>query len=541
MSTDSPSGLKASLIVLSCAVLIWLISKILKIGSREPYLPPGPPTSRILGNLGVFPTLWPWFKYTEWTAEYGEIYSLKIGPSTIVVISGIEAFKELMEKRSAATNERPRSYMADMVQSGMSLAFTQDLNKWRLLRKVAHVILSPQAIENHILIQRAEATQVLHDFLKAPEGFYTHLRRYASSVIMSVVYGKRSPRYDSPDTKAFFDVHRLWTYALEPWAHPPIDILPVLNYIPERWASWKRLAKAVRRGQRRLYFTLVDECEKRMSRGEENGCYMEEVLARQEEFQLTREMIGYLGGVLLEGGSETTAAVLQSLVLFLTTFPDVQRKAQEEIDAVIGHDRSPSLDDISDLPYIQALIKETHRFRPVTPLLIPHALSTAEEYRGYIIPKDTTILVNMYGIFHNPDYFEDPESFNPDRFLGNESGTKLGANVSDLVFGCGRRICPGMDLANNSLVLNTMNLLWAFDFCPPKDSEGKTLHVDPHEYEKGLVVGPRPFGCLITPRNDRVVEIIERDFKDATETFSKFEKELSIEDRRWVEEARSNG
>ncbi|KAF9269294.1 cytochrome P450 [Marasmius fiardii PR-910] len=543
--------LRASVGVLSCVFVAWLVSRIRKIGAREHYLPPGPPTTLLLGNVHKFPTVWPWIKLAEWATEYGEIYSLKLGPATVVIITGVDAVKDLMDERGAATSDRPKNWMIDAVTDGLNMAGARYSSKWRAMRKAAHAILSPSIIEDHLPIQRAEAMQVLHDFLETPEGFFEHIQRYSNSVIMSVIFGKRCPRFDSYETKAFYEVQRLWNDAIVPGAYPPIELFPVLDYIPERWAPWKRMAQKVRRKQRGLYFMLLNECEKRIMKGEENGCFMEEVLARQEELQLTRDMIGHLGGVLLEGGSDTTATFLQSLILFITAHPDAQKKAQKEIDAVVGHDRLPSLDNMPDLPYIRALIKEvhktnpmarltvtphfqTHRFHPVTPLL-PHASLTTEEYRRYIIPKETTILVNIYGIFHSTEYFEDPETFNPDRFLLNEYGTKPGVDTtnfrSNFQFGCGRRICPGSDLANNSLMLNTMNLLWAFDFRPPQDSRGRDLPVDIHNYERGIVSAPRPFDCQIKPRNDRVVEIIEREFMNATETFSKFERGSTAEDR----------
>ncbi|KAF9269293.1 cytochrome P450 [Marasmius fiardii PR-910] len=536
--------LKTSLVLLLCALLALCVSKIRKIGTREPYLPPGPPTTWLLGNVSAFPTVWPWFKFTRWAEEYGDIYSLKIGSSTVIVITGAEVVRELMDKRSAATAGRPKSWMIDTVTDGLHIALGRYSDGWQILRKTVQVIFSPKAVQSQLPIQRAEATQLLYDFLKTPEGFCEHLRRYTNSVIMSIVYGKRCPRYESYETKAFYESQRIWNIALDPGAHPPLDVFPILNYIPEKWAPWKRIAREVRRQQRDLYFTVLDECEKRIMKGVENGCYMEEVLARQEEFQLTREMIGYLGGVLLEGGSETTATILHTLCLFLTAYPSVQQKAQKEIDAAVGHERLPSLEDFSNLPYIQAVMKEVHRLRPAAPILIPHSSLTTEEYRGYVIPEGTTIFVNMWGIFHSPEYFEDPEVFSPDRFLLNEQGTKPGVDItnfrSNLVFGCGRRICPGMNLANNSLMLNTMNLIWAFNFTPLRNPEGKDLPVNVNDFERGLVYVPKPFPCQITPRNDHVVEIIEREFRDSTETFLKFERDLSMEDRKWVEETRRN-
>lgn len=108
---------------------------------------------------------------------------------------------------------------------------------------------------------------------------------------MSVLYGKRSPRYNTAHTSAFFHVQHLWEDVLTPGAHPPLDFLPFLKYVPERWAPWKTLVRDVRRLQRELYFGLLGECEERLRKGEDNGSYIEEVIKRQEEFGMKRELV----------------------------------------------------------------------------------------------------------------------------------------------------------------------------------------------------------------------------------------------------------
>ncbi|KAK7032164.1 hypothetical protein VNI00_013338 [Paramarasmius palmivorus] len=509
-------------------LLPWILYKALKIGKRDSFLPPGPPTIPILGNLHVFPLEDAYLKFNEWARHYGDIFSLKIGPGTAVVISSMEAVKGLMEKRSTTTSDRPKNHMAEKITQGLNMVICPYTDTWRALRKASHTILTAKAVEAHLPIQRAEACQVMHDLLNDPENFFKYVGRYSNSVTMSILFGKRCPRYESAESAAFFRANDSWNHALSP-SIPPVDLFPFLDYLPEKIAWWKKLARETRQLQRNLYFGLVDECEARMKRGEHNGAFMEDLLNQQNDLGLTRELVGYLGGVLLEGGSETTASFLRSLVLFLAAFPDVQRKAQEEIDRVVGHERSPVLQDIDNLPYIRALIQEAHRFHPVAPLAIPHSASADEEYRGYIIPKDTTIFVNTYAIFHNPDYFEDPEKFNPDRYMKQEFGTKPGVDVrafrNNISFGYGRRICPGMGLGENSLALNTMNFVWAFDFRPPKDSMGNEIPVSHDIYEK-------------RPRNASVAEIIEREFHESTETFVKFERDLAAEDREWVDNLR---
>ncbi|KAJ8072218.1 hypothetical protein PM082_015776 [Marasmius tenuissimus] len=468
-----------SVAILLTVTVFWLFTKILKIGQRQLHLPPGPPTVPILGNLHIFPTENTHYKLTEWARQYGDIYSLKLGPGAAIVLTGIEAVEELMQKRSASTLDRLPSYIVETITDGLHVALGRFSEKWRALRKAAHTVLTPSAVANHLPIQRAEIIQTLYDILQTPDNFFNHLSRYPNSTIMSVVYGKRRPRYESHEAIAFYETNHLWNSILEPGAHPPIDLLPFLKYIPEKWATWKQLARSIRRKQRDLYFGLVAETEKRMKMGEENGSYMEQVLSRQEELRLDREMIGYLGGTLLEGGSETSASLLHSLVLFLVASPESQRKAQEEIDRVVGRERLPGLEDSDELPYIQALIKETHRIRPVAPLHIPHATTTDEKFRDFVIPGGTAIFVNMYGIYHDPDTFEDPELFYPDRYLKTEFGTKPGIDDScwrsTLPFGTGRRLCPGIHLAHISLMLSAMNLVWAFDFRPAKDLSGKDI------------------------------------------------------------------
>ncbi|KAJ7586976.1 cytochrome P450 [Mycena floridula] len=523
--------------------LIWIVNKVLNIGKREKGLPPGPPTVPVLGNLHIFPTKFAHYKLTEWAREYGAIYSLKLGPGTAIVISSAAAVKELMDKRSASTADRPASYLVQEVTGGFHIALARYADTWRNLRKAVHTILTPQATNRHLPIQKAEATQLMYDTLQNPEAFYTHIGRYTHSVMMSILYGIRSPRYETREATAFFKMTRLWGEIMEPGAHPPVDLLPFLNYIPERWAPWKRACKTVRSMQLDLYFGLLERCENRLRKGEGNGSYMEEVIERQDALNLDRELVGYLGAALMEGGAETTASFLQSFILALLAFPEAQRKAHTELDRVIGTERLPSLEDIENLPYIQALIKETHRFRPVFPLTIPHSTLTVEEYNGYVIPPETIIFVNIWAILHDPDAFDEPEVFNPDRYLLTEHGTKPGFDASDFrstfQFGSGRRICPGILLANNSLMLNAMNLLWGFNFNLATDPLTKApIPVDVLNYDKGISLTPLPFKCAITPRSQAKAGIIQREFFEAISTFSKFEDGLSAVDKEWLEKTR---
>ncbi|KAJ7235219.1 cytochrome P450 [Mycena rebaudengoi] len=511
-------------ILLSVALAIFcaIICHFRKVGTRELGLPPGPPTVPLLGNLHIFPTEFAHYKFTEWARKYGGIYSLKLGSSTVVVLTDAAAVKELMDKRSATTVDRPPMHVGDVVTGGLHMALARYTENWRTLRRTAHAILTPQASARHLPIQQAEATQLLHDILRRPQ-----------ALIMSVLYGKRSPRYETPETTAFFNASHEWEAILEPGATPPVDLIPILKHVPARFAKWKRDCAKTRKLQRDLYFSLLDETKQRLSKGEENGSYMEEVLTKQEEFGVDREITGYLGGVLIEGGSDTTSSYIQSLIMALIAYPEAQKKAQDEIDRVVGEHRMPTLNDLDHMPYIRGMILETHRFRPVAPLMVPHATLAPEEYKGYLIPKGATIFVNAWGIFHDPEIYDDPENFIPDRYLLTENGTKPGVDGSDLrpnfIFGVGRRACPGIHLAQNSININTMNLVF-----------GRNHSCESTDLAQGILAIPRPFRCKITPRSAEKAEIIEREFLESADTFSKFEFGLSQEDREFVAKSRGN-
>ncbi|KAJ7640278.1 cytochrome P450 [Mycena polygramma] len=527
-----------ALCLATLCVAVWMR----KAGARERGLPPGPPTLPIIGNLHLFPTEFTHLQFTEWARTYGGIYSLKLGSGTAIVLTDAAAAKELLDKRSANTGDRPVMSVAELTTGGLNFGVAHYGELWKTMRKTAHSILSPTAATRHLPIQRAESTQLMHDILHSPQSFYTHVQRYAGSVILSVLYGKRAPQYETPEITQWFHLEGEWSRLLEAGATPPVDLFPILKLIPERWAKWRRDCLKVRGLQQALYFGLLDETTERLRKGEENGCYMEEVLAKQAEFGMSREMTAYFGGTLIEGASATTASYLQSFILAMVAYPDAQKKAQAEMDLIVGEDRMPTLEDLEHMPYIRALILEAHRFRPTLPLLVPHATIAPEEFNGYIIPKETTVFVNAWGILHDPALYDDPENFIPDRYMLNENGTKPGVDGSDVkpnfVFGFGRRVCPGIYLGQNSININVLNLVWAFDFKPAIDAGGNPVQPDLFAYAKGLAAVPHPFKCRIIPRTAMKAKIIEREFVEAGPTFEKFELGLSPEDKEFVAKAR---
>ena len=167
----------------------------------------------------------------------------------------------------------------------------------------------------------------------------------------------------------------------------------------------------------------------------------------------------------------------------MIAFPEVQRKAQAEMDAIVGRDRLPTFADAPRLPYVQAIIKEILRYRPSLPFLIPHAATEEDWYEGMYIPKGTICIANVWHCNHDREVFgEDADEFRPERHL-DENGELLPGpfetnQAGHVLFGFGRRICVGKDLAIESLFINTVRILWATKLERTRDENGMEVPVD---------------------------------------------------------------
>ncbi|TFK49876.1 cytochrome P450 [Heliocybe sulcata] len=525
------------------AVAAFLLYRILRIGSREKFLPPGPPTIPLLGNLHIFPTHLAYLKMSEWNRQYGDIYSLKIGSGTVVVIGSSQAVYEVLDKSSGLTADRPPNHFVDIVTEGYHLVLSHYGNVWRNMRKGAHEILTLKSALQHRPIQDAESVQLMYDLLTQPKDFFDSIRRFSMSVILSVTFGKRAPHTRTRELLAFFEMHPLWERILMPGSYAPVDFLPFLKYVPERWAAWKGDCKRVKKMQEDLYFGLMEETKHRLEKkGQENGSYMETVIKKADEWGYNYQMVGHLGGTLVEAGSDTTSSFTQTLILALTAFPDVQKKAHEELDRVVGQDRMPQHEDFANLPYCRAVVNEVHRWRPNAPL-IPRRAQDDVIYKGYRIPKGATIVENLYGLFHDPETYDDPERFWPDRFILSEFGTKKHLEKdpgrrNNLAFGSGRRICAGFHVGSYSTAINTMNLLWSFSFLPFKDAHGVEQYPDIYNYAQALASFPNPFEVNIQPRSPAHAALIRHAFADHIPDFQRYEHDIAPEDRKLVEALR---
>lgn len=167
----------------------------------------------------------------------------------------------------------------------------------------------------------------------------------------------------------------------------------------------------------------------------------------------------------------------------MVAHPEIQKRAQDELDAVVGRSRTPTPADAPNLPYIQALVKESLRWRPPLPLGIPHATTEDDWYEGMFIPKGTLCLVNLWQCHRDPAFYgPDAASFKPERFLDEHGklipGTSETREDGHSTYGFGRRICVGKHAANDSLFISIATVLWAVQFERACDENGKEVPLD---------------------------------------------------------------
>jgi len=295
-----------------------------------------------------------------------------------------------------------------------------------------------------------------------------------------------------------------------------VDLFPILTYVPSWFpgAGFQKKAAHMRKLHESLVekpFGYVQEQLKIGRAAPSIAATLIERLPDEDDSQrpIEEEVAHDVTAFSYVAGADTTTSTVQTLFLAMVLYPEVQKKAQAEIDAVVGPHRLPDFEDRPSLPYINAIVKELLRWHLALPLSIPHMATNDDEYDGYYIPKGTVVIGSGWSILHDPNIFKKPMEFQPERYLKDG---KLNPDVMDqdsVVFGYGRRICPGRFLSDNSLFLIVSCSLAVYDIKPPVDDQGIAIKIEP-EYSNGLLSHPLPFKCIITPRTP-TAEALVRD------------------------------
>jgi len=210
---------------------------------------------------------------------------------------------------------------------------------------------------------------------------------------------------------------------------------------------------------------------------------------------------------LYAAGSDTTVALLKTFLVAMLLHPDVQKKAHDELDSVVGRERLPTFEDRPRLPFIDAVCKETLRWHPITPLGIPHASTKDDVYAGFFIPRGALVLGNAWAMLHNPVLYPEPDVFRPERFL-NVDGSLRDDPVLSSEFGFGKRICPGRHFVDATFFIVVASLFSVFHI---ERGEGGGGKLSDYTFTGSLISRPNPFSCFFIPRDEKARELILAD------------------------------
>jgi len=491
-------------------------------------MPPGPKPAPFIGNTYQVPSVKPWRTFEKWNKQYGPVISFWLGRTPVIVLGTAQAAWDLLDKRSDIYSSRPRFIVAGEITSnsmrGLLLPYG---DAWRRWRKVLHTGFHSRRAETYTPVQSLEGKVTLVDMLAKPHEWERNFKRYAASVMTSVSYGRRVKSIDEWIVKEniaamdyLMSVNIPGKYLVESW--------PWLLKLPQSLQWFRYEPEEYKQRDIRLYTNLLEDVKARMVDGTAPDCLTSQILLSEgfipgdESSKIGRTLseleIAYAVSSPFGAGIDTTVGTLATFVLAMLHFPEVQFKAQNELDAVLGMSRIPEYEDKEKLPFIRAIVDETLRWRPVAALGgTPHAVTTDDEYKGMFIPKGSTVYANLAGIMYDPEMFPFPDEFKPERFLPSSPLFNPLLAPFDLPFGFGRRVCPGAHLARNSLFISIARLLWAFHIKPVVDESGKEVLPDPWNYTNGFNSFPVSFDCDFVPRNEEIVRVIEREGEAAME------------------------
>ena len=222
-------------------------------------------------------------------------------PSAFDAWAKAESRVRLFDQRGSIYSSRPNTYIANelVCPNDIHLLLLKYGKEWRKQRKILQSLLNVNVVNKLLPLQEVEATQTMFQLLQDPEGYYDHIRRYTTAVILASVYGQRGERFDSPNVQALYHAQDQFTAILEQGAAPPVDAFPFLKILPEILAPWKSKAKAVRAEQKGLYLRLLRETRERLAAGKGGDCFLQSMLADQEKNDMDDEHIAYLAGNLV--------------------------------------------------------------------------------------------------------------------------------------------------------------------------------------------------------------------------------------------------
>ncbi len=482
---------------------------------------PGPGGSCIWGNAWqladrdtIHRTL------AAWSRQYGPVYTVRLLHQRLVVVSGQHALQETLVTKGFQTGGRPTgTRLSYFFKNTGILLNTEPDATWRLLRKISqrHMKQFGDGMSRLEVIITSVADDMFRVFRKnagKPFDPKAVINLTSLKSISFLLSGQRASD-DDPLVQMVENMLRGFIY-VAPITTPGLmlyDWFPWLRHLRlKTWRSVERLAAARDSTWQRILDTsrhlpddvsianrLLLQAEATKLKGVGNGNRNHGNGHSESEISDTDAKLTCV--TLFLAGIATTAYSFHSLVNLLAHHTDVQEQIRKEIVRIVPGGRSVALENKPEMPYTSAVVLEALRYTSVSALGIPHRVTRDVKISGFLIPKDTPIITNLWALHHDPDVWGDPHNFRPDRFLTSRGELVPADHILRkhlMPFGAGTRVCVGESLALARLFIWTASLVQRFDISPAAGNLPQLTHTD--NYRFGAVVASRPYEVIVIER-----------------------------------------
>lgn len=472
-------------------------------------LPPGPPGRFLIGNVFDLPTTREWLTFNRWAKEYGDLVYLNVFGISLLFVNSYEHARELFDKRSNIYSERPYSVvfteLSGIDWSIITMPYGQN---WRQSRAYLRQYFSQTSVQNYREALMKHTKVLVKLLYRSPDCFRSHIRFVMGAIIMEVTYGIKATSEKNPylvlSEETILELSKVGL----PGAYL-VDVMPFLKHIP-LWfpgAKFRRELNELRIKAQRLNDEPMKFVKAALRDGNTVPCIATSFLEQFEndpdrpaDYEDTVQKI--MGNIYL-AGIDTMDAYILLFVRAMLLHPHVQKRAQEELDEVVGIDGLPSFEHFSKLKYVRAISQEVMRWNTVTPAALPHSVAVDDVIDGYFIPKGTVVFGNSWTLLRSKSvYGTDADEFKPERFL--DENTPL----PEFGFGYGRRVCPGRYYGEIAAFIVSACILHLFHILPTYGENGPELPGE-DDFDSGVVLRPKDFNCRIIPRSSVAVYTLD--------------------------------
>ncbi|OZJ03439.1 hypothetical protein BZG36_03191 [Bifiguratus adelaidae] len=491
-------GTAAAVVV---AYAIWRYSAKPSQNGAKPL--PQPPSLPVFGNVHLIDKD-PLKCFEYYSQKLGPIFRFDLGAQRLLIVNDANIAYELTSKRGPLYNSRPTDnpFEAIITQDYRSFASTPYGEVWRKRRRIFMDALGSRRLpkyQEYIDLESQHLLINISNIKQQPTNPLPLIQLFTYNVIIKVLVDERFESPDDPWIVREMEIGGMLFDCLAPTGNLA-RIFPILRFFPQSWVGYKEedVRTTVDEGNCR-FEVLIDRLKKRLASGEDVQCFVRDILEKEAQGELDHQEVQAMMGVTLAAGYETTASTVTWWIAELANHPEVQAKIYAEMKEKVGTGKYPTHEEALDLPYLNATIRETMRLHPAGPFALPHLVMDDDTYQGYHIPKNHTVIFNVYGMNRDPNRFENPNVFNPDRYLNVQQPSSVLTNGrpedrDHTSFGFGRRVCAGMHLAERELLAVTSLIASKFIL------EAIDGPIDTEHYHLGLNMSALPYKVKFIPR-----------------------------------------